>query len=408
VPIPGLGFVLGTAVGSLGSFVGGYVADRAYEGATGKGKNTLSQEVQSKLAENERRQKISAKTENSSQFSNTIEKFSSAVNRFDSFVAAVFGVSGLTGSYQSDAETGDELPSPNSPDSPDSTDPSTSGMGGTIQSDILEFRKFRHKQFGVSEQRFATSNPELYQIREMGIWDNNSEKNWSINPLADDTNYEKKAHEGAGHWENRAFDIPVPIKSKEGDMVAAFWRRKGYEVIWKTDKEHENHVHVEIPRDKAKEFFKKSEESKNSDKSNIKPATPKPKPPGTTTTPTTKSKPISTTPPVKPQSTATAIPTPTSKISSAIAMAPPSGVLNPQQYQEYPKYNQPTNQNALNTLIIERPQIIGQSGSDGGADSQYPMPIPTSPPKDDTYSPGSGTLVGGLFSVMHLVNLSAC
>jgi hypothetical protein len=64
----------------------------------------------------------------------------------------------------------------------------------------------------------------------------------------------KDAHKGAGHWQNRAFDIPVPESSREGDMVAEFWRRKGYRVIWK-ESGHYTHVHVEVPENKAQEFF---------------------------------------------------------------------------------------------------------------------------------------------------------
>jgi hypothetical protein len=80
--------------------------------------------------------------------------------------------------------------------------------------------------------------------------------NYQISPLADDTNYEINVHRGAGHWENRAFDIPVPIRSKEGDAVANYWRSKGYTVIWKDGGSHDNHVHVEVPSEKAGEWFK--------------------------------------------------------------------------------------------------------------------------------------------------------
>ncbi len=128
-------------------------------------------------------------------------------------------------------------------------------MGGTFESHIMEFRKFRNKQFGASEERFATASPRLYQIRELGIWEGGKQDNWRINPLADDTAYEKDEHAGAGHWENRAFDIPVPYRSAEGDKVAEFWKRKGYKVIWNTDPDHYTHVHVEVPKDKANDFF---------------------------------------------------------------------------------------------------------------------------------------------------------
>ena len=120
-----------------------------------------------------------------------------------------------------------------------------------VSSDIKNFRSFREK-FGGSKNRRPTFNPDYYQIREMGIYGSG---NYQVNPLADDTNYEITAHKGAGHWENRAFDIPVPNSSSEGDAIAEYWRSKGYTVIWRSHG-HYDHVHVEVPKEKAPEWFK--------------------------------------------------------------------------------------------------------------------------------------------------------
>lgn len=121
-----------------------------------------------------------------------------------------------------------------------------------VSQDIAEFRRFR-SQFGASSNRNPTYDPNYYQIREMGTYGSG---NYQISPLADDTNYEINVHRGAGHWENRAFDIPVPDRSRQGDAVANYWRSKGYTVIWKDGGSHDNHVHVEVPKDKASEWFK--------------------------------------------------------------------------------------------------------------------------------------------------------
>jgi len=122
-----------------------------------------------------------------------------------------------------------------------------------FERDIMSFRSFRSKQFGAPSERFATSNMQLYQMREFGVFGSG---NYNIHPMADDTSYEIHVHKGAGHWENRAMDIPVPYKSKEGDMVAEFWRRKGYKVLWNNgDNVHDGHVHVEVPPHKTAEFF---------------------------------------------------------------------------------------------------------------------------------------------------------
>jgi hypothetical protein len=120
-----------------------------------------------------------------------------------------------------------------------------------VSSDIKNFRSFREK-FGGSKKRRPTFNPDYYQIREMGVYGSG---NYQVNPLADDTNYEITAHKGSGHWENRAFDIPVPNSSSEGDAIAEYWRSKGYTVIWRSHG-HYDHVHVEVPKEKAPEWFK--------------------------------------------------------------------------------------------------------------------------------------------------------
>ena len=118
-----------------------------------------------------------------------------------------------------------------------------------VQTDIEEFRQFR-TQFGYTSERKPTFNAENLQIREMGTYGSG---NYDISPLADDTNYEIEVHKGAGHYENRAFDIPVPSKSV-GDKVNQFWKSKGYTTIWQSEG-HYDHVHVEVPKNKAAEFF---------------------------------------------------------------------------------------------------------------------------------------------------------
>lgn len=120
-----------------------------------------------------------------------------------------------------------------------------------VSSDIKDFRKFR-TSMGGSATRQPTANPDYYQIREMGVYGSG---NYNISPLADDTNYEIGLHKGAGHHENRAFDIPVPPNSAQGDRVAKFWRDRGYKVIWRSAG-HYDHVHVEVPKARAEEFFK--------------------------------------------------------------------------------------------------------------------------------------------------------
>ncbi len=80
VPVPGLGFVLGAAVGSLGGMAGGYLADRAYEAATGEGK--VKEKTKARLKEQEQKQKIEAASLTTLTFPQVLDKFDSVVTQF--------------------------------------------------------------------------------------------------------------------------------------------------------------------------------------------------------------------------------------------------------------------------------------------------------------------------------------
>ena len=245
-PLGPFGVVAGSAVGG---FLGGWTGDRAYELATG-GKGGVSEKLTQRLKEQESKQK--ALVSQGDTFASVLDRFEVAIQKFERGVAAgLFGTVGQV-SIMEDVADDDYAELEDYEDELDEQD--YGSMGGTFESHIQEFREFRNKQFGVPKERFATPDPQLYQIRELGIWEGGKQDNWKINPLADDTAYEKNVHSGAGHWENRAFDIPVPESSKEGDMVAKFWRDKGYRVIWRSSG-HYDHVHVEVPKEKANDFF---------------------------------------------------------------------------------------------------------------------------------------------------------
>jgi murein DD-endopeptidase MepM/ murein hydrolase activator NlpD len=100
IPVPGLGFVLGSMAGG---FLGGYTADRAYESVTG----SLGQSQEQKIKEQEQKQKSAiARRDSSSKgsqlLSEVINRFSIAVLSFENFVR---GVSGMMGSEYTDGET---------------------------------------------------------------------------------------------------------------------------------------------------------------------------------------------------------------------------------------------------------------------------------------------------------------
>ena len=83
IPIPGLGFVIGSMAGG---FLGGYAADRTYELATG-GAGGVSGKVEEKLKAQEQQQKASVQE---SGFGDVINRFSDSVGKFENFVYKSF------------------------------------------------------------------------------------------------------------------------------------------------------------------------------------------------------------------------------------------------------------------------------------------------------------------------------
>lgn len=80
IPIPGLGFVIGNMAGS---FLGGYAADRVYEGGS-----ALKQKLAERLKGQEVKQK--ALTGGSSSFADSITKFDQSVGKFEEFINKSF------------------------------------------------------------------------------------------------------------------------------------------------------------------------------------------------------------------------------------------------------------------------------------------------------------------------------
>ena len=104
IPIPGLGFVIGNMAGS---FLGGFAADRVYEGGS-----ALKQKLAERLKGQEGKQKGIA---SGLTFKDTIDKFDAAVSRFERGVAmGLFGTMGqseiqpmedVTGSVETSYDT---------------------------------------------------------------------------------------------------------------------------------------------------------------------------------------------------------------------------------------------------------------------------------------------------------------
>lgn len=96
IPIPGLGFVVGSAAGG---FLGGWGADRITEIATG-GKGGVSEKLSERLKQEKQKQEQSVEE---NQFKNIISKFDESVSNFENFVYKSFAgvinaAAGATGS----------------------------------------------------------------------------------------------------------------------------------------------------------------------------------------------------------------------------------------------------------------------------------------------------------------------
>jgi len=129
VPIPGLGFVLGAAVGGIGAFAGGYLADRAYEAATGEGKEKTKVRLKQ---EEEKQKRIAIEATSKVTFSEVLDKFDSVVSEFQR--ASSLGTFGATDETSRDTEKqtseSDEVMEN---DQYGDRDTSGSELGGTMQ-----------------------------------------------------------------------------------------------------------------------------------------------------------------------------------------------------------------------------------------------------------------------------------
>jgi hypothetical protein len=109
VPIPGLGFVLGAAVGTLGSFAGGYLADRAYEKATGEG--SVKEKTKTKLKQQEQKQKATAAAKTTATLPQVLDKFDSVVTQFEKSIINLNLAETITTPIGYDEElTGEDVP----------------------------------------------------------------------------------------------------------------------------------------------------------------------------------------------------------------------------------------------------------------------------------------------------------
>ena len=118
IPIPGLGFVVG---GMAGNFLGGYLADRGYEAATGTGNQDVKNKTEERLKTQTKKQKAQAEAAGTTlSMTEVMNKFDSVVARFENYAS---------GSQTVQVSTGKEV---NTPDSSAAANNGGGGGGGVV------------------------------------------------------------------------------------------------------------------------------------------------------------------------------------------------------------------------------------------------------------------------------------
>jgi len=103
IPVPGLGYVIGSMAGN---FLGGYLADRGYEAATGAKEGKSKDKISTRLKQQEQKQKSDAALSQTT-FPQVLDKFDSVIDEFRR--AAARGLLGPTsGDYDGTEEMGEE------------------------------------------------------------------------------------------------------------------------------------------------------------------------------------------------------------------------------------------------------------------------------------------------------------
>jgi hypothetical protein len=159
-----------------------------------------------------------------------------------------------------DGLTGNDDDNP-PPGSGAGTAPSDVAVGQSkLSTDLSDFRTQRQEKFGVSSDISKNKGSFNLAIRELRGEVGGS----SISPLADDDAYED-IHVSDAHKHGYGFDVPVGDQ-RQAKFVVDFFRARGYSTIYGADDpsgKHNNHVHVEIPRDQKDNWRKVKEASED-------------------------------------------------------------------------------------------------------------------------------------------------
>lgn len=104
IPIPGLGYVLGSAAGG---FLGGWTGDRVYDAVSGEGGSSVEEKTKERLIEQEKKQKSSISKVGG--FEEVLMRFSATVDKFANFAMGIGSAMGSETNYEGTDEGGGNI-----------------------------------------------------------------------------------------------------------------------------------------------------------------------------------------------------------------------------------------------------------------------------------------------------------
>ena len=226
IPVPGLGFVVGSMAGN---FLGGYLADRGYETATGENKS-VKEKTKERLKKQEQKQKALAASATQLTLPEVLNKFENVVINFERY-AVSGGVTMVTEEEQSIQEArdaADELEKNQSPYGPDIAmeGEGTFIQGSTGRSTGPHFHIGPQENYGKPQGRADAREAALkvakallnkkvpFLLSNAGVWVRPSQK-LSDGELSDLIKQEQQAHESRSMGSSfGGIDIAAPYGTR--------------------------------------------------------------------------------------------------------------------------------------------------------------------------------------------------
>ena len=433
IPVPGLGFVIGSMAGN---FLGGYAADRVYESATGAGGDLTSKEKE-KLKQKEREQRARAAAVGKLTLPEVMNKFDGVVAQFDRLSKNIASGSFDESSVSTEWEQGEMKEDRIDYRDPDAKEFTTTGTGEEVFPLVGGRPSITSK--GGSFNASRDGGKRKHNAQDIGVDPNTPVVASRSGIVLDSYSSGYGAVGGAviikydngqqGLYGHTKPNVKPGDKVKAGDKIATVAPDGGNTHLHYMRKDTRGNYIDPLPylqasksgvpkvqpkkEESKKDLQKQSQFSKDSGDMQKKDGEKKQQPTVTPKTPTV--------PTVKPQST-----TQTSqetKVSSSgtsgtqsskdilMAMAsaaPPQTqqLTGPSQISQYTTYNQPTIVGKSGQSVI----VPIMMGSGGSQEQPSQSPTPSAPPQQNTVNsigPSSSELLNTFISTALLTNLSS-